>query len=61
MTAEQAKVHPEIVAAALAQDPRSYLFFGFTTLIDLIGTAERTAQWNALEIRPDAYFCASSC
>jgi len=58
MTAEQAAAHPEIVSAALAQDPRSYLFFGFTTLVDLIGTAERTKQWNSLDLRPDAYFCS---
>ena len=60
MTAEQAAAHPDIVAAALAQDPRSYLFFGFTTLVDLIGTAERTTRWNALELRPDAYFCGGT-
>lgn len=57
MTAEQAASRPDIVAAALAQDPRSYLYFGFTTLFDLIGNADRTARWNALEVRPDAYFC----
>jgi imidazolonepropionase-like amidohydrolase len=57
MTAEQAATHPEIVAAALTQDPRSYLFFGFTTVYDLIGSAERTARWNALDVRPDAHFC----
>jgi imidazolonepropionase-like amidohydrolase len=59
MTAEQAADQPEVVAAALAQDPRSYLFFGFTTLVDLVGSADRTAQWNALELRPDAYFCGA--
>jgi imidazolonepropionase-like amidohydrolase len=60
MTAEQAAAHPDVVAAALAQDPRSYLFFGFMTLVDLIGTAERTKQWNALDLRPDAYFCSGA-
>jgi imidazolonepropionase-like amidohydrolase len=60
MKAEQAAAHPEIVAAALAQDPKSYLYFGFTTLIDLIGSAERTSRWNALEIRPDAWFCGAA-
>jgi len=48
MKAEQAAAHPEIVAAALAQEPRSYLFFGFTTVVDLIGTGERTALWRAV-------------
>lgn len=60
MTAEQGTAHPDLVAAALAQEPRSYLFFGFTTLVDLIGTAERTARWNALPVRPDAYFCGTA-
>ena len=60
MNSEQAAAHPEIVAAALEQDPRSFLYFGFTTVIDLVGTAERTAQWNARELRPDAHFCGAT-
>lgn len=60
MTAQQAAAHPETVAAALEQDPRSYLFFGFTTVVDLVGSAERTRQWNAREVRPDAYFCGAA-
>ena len=57
MTLEQARANPKIVAAALAQDPKSFLFFGFTTVVDLYGDAQRAARWNALDIRPDAYFC----
>jgi len=57
MTPDQAAANPKIVAAALAQDPRSFLFFGFTTVVDLYGAAERTARWNELAVRPDAYFC----
>lgn len=60
MTPAQAAAHPNVVAASLAQDPRSYLFFGFTTVADLVGTAERTARWNSLEVRPDAYFCGAA-
>jgi imidazolonepropionase-like amidohydrolase len=60
MTSKQAADHPDVVAAALAQDPKSYLFFGFTTLVDLVGSADRTAQWNALELRPDAHFCGAA-
>ena len=59
MTREQAAAHPEVVASTLAQDPRSYLFFGFTTVVDLVGSGDRAAQWNALELRPDAYFCGA--
>lgn len=60
MTPEQAAANPEVVAAALAQDPKSYLFFGFTTVVDLVGSGDRAAQWNALELRPDAYFCGAA-
>jgi imidazolonepropionase-like amidohydrolase len=60
MTAEQAAAHPDVVAATLAQDPESYLSFGFTTVVDLVGSADRTAQWNARELRPDAYFCEAA-
>ena len=57
MTPEQAVANPKIVAAALAQDPKSFLFFGFTTVVDLYGAAERAKHWNELAVRPDAYFC----
>jgi imidazolonepropionase-like amidohydrolase len=60
MTAAQAAAHPVVVAATLAQDPKSYLFFGFTTVVDLVGSGDRTAQWNALQIRPDAFFCGAA-
>jgi imidazolonepropionase-like amidohydrolase len=60
MSAEQARAQPEIVAGSLVQDPRSFLFYGFTTVIDLVGTAERTAHWNAYPLRPDAFFCGAA-
>ena len=60
MTAAQAAAHPDVVNATLAQDPKSYLFYGFTSVIDLVGTSERTAQWNALTLRPDAFFCGAA-
>lgn len=60
MTAEQAAAHPDVAAAALAQEPRSYLFFGFTAVLDLIAESERIARWNALDVRPDAYFCSGA-
>jgi imidazolonepropionase-like amidohydrolase len=60
MTAADAAAHPDIVAEALAQDPKSYLYFGFTTVLDLVGSGDRIARWNALELRPDAHFCAAA-
>ena len=60
MTAADAAAHSDIVAEALAQDPKSYLYFGFTTLLDLVGSGDRIARWNAVELRPDAHFCAAA-
>ena len=39
---------------------KSFLYFGFTTLLDLVGSGDRIARWNALELRPTAYFCAAA-
>lgn len=60
MTAEQEQAHPDIASAARDQIPRSYLYFGFTTLIDLNSTPARIAQWNAREVHPDIYFCGGA-
>jgi hypothetical protein len=60
MTAADAAANPDIVAEALAQDPKSYLYVGFTTVLDLVGSGDRIARWNALELRPDAHFCAAA-
>lgn len=43
---------------ARAQIPRSYLYFGFTTVLDLTGDHALIAKWNAQEVAPKAYFCA---
>ena len=57
MTDAQLAAHPEIVKAAKAQEPRSYLYFGYTTVLSLGETSKGVGQWNALDVRPDAYFC----
>lgn len=41
------------------QIPRSYLYFGFTTVLDLIGDPAFIQQWNAQPISPQAYFCSA--
>jgi imidazolonepropionase-like amidohydrolase len=56
----QERTHPEIARAAREQVPRSYLYFGFTTLIDLISTPETIAQWNSRDVHPDIYFCGGA-
>jgi hypothetical protein len=60
MQAPQRAAHPDLVAQAVAQEPRSYLYFGFTTVLSLGDTAEPIHRWNALDVRPDAYFCGGT-
>jgi imidazolonepropionase-like amidohydrolase len=60
MTPEQEAQHPDIAKAARDQIPRSYLLYGFTTLIDLISTPQGMARWKSHDIVPDAYFCGGA-
>src|SRR5579862_504206 len=60
MTDEQEKAHPEIARAARDQIPRSYLYSGFTTLVDLISTPEEMGRWKSHEPVPDTYFCGGA-
>jgi imidazolonepropionase-like amidohydrolase len=60
MTEEQEKAHPDIAQAARDQFPRSYLYSGFTTLIDLISTPEEMARWKSHDLVPDTYFCGGA-
>jgi imidazolonepropionase-like amidohydrolase len=57
MLAPQRSARPDLVAQADAQEPRSYLYFGFTTVLSLGDAAAPIRRWNALDVRPDAYFC----
>lgn len=60
MTEEQELAHPDIARAARAQIPRSYLYFGFTTLIDLISAPEAMSRWKSQDPIPDTYFCGGA-
>ena len=60
MTDEQERAHPDIGRAARDQFPRSYLYSGFTTLIDLISTPEGIARWKNHDFTPDTYFCGGA-
>lgn len=57
MTAAQEAKHPDIAKAARDQIPRSYLLYGFTTLIDLVDTPGGIKRWQAQPLKPDTYFC----
>jgi hypothetical protein len=49
--------HPDLLEAYHAQLPRSYLAFGFTTLVDL-DLREKTLDWfNATPVHPDLCTC----
>lgn len=43
---------------AREQIPRSYVYFGFTTVLDLTGDAGFIAKWTSRALAPKAYFCA---
>jgi imidazolonepropionase-like amidohydrolase len=60
MRPAQRAAHAELAARADVQEPRSYLYFGFTTVLSLGDTAPAIKGWNALEVRPDAYFCGGT-
>lgn len=40
-----------------AQEPRSYLYFGFTTLVDMKQSEAFARNWQQLEVRPDLLYC----
>lgn len=60
MLAPQRAAHPDLAAQAIAQEPHSYLYFGFTTVLSLGDTIASIRRWNALDVRPDAYFCGGT-
>ena len=60
MRSDQEAQHPDIARAARDQIPRSYLLYGFTTLIDLISTPQEMARWKSHDIVPDTYFCGGA-
>jgi imidazolonepropionase-like amidohydrolase len=60
MRPDQEAQHPDIAKAARDQIPRSYLLYGFTTLIDLISTPQDMARWKSHDIVPDTYFCGGA-
>lgn len=57
LTDKEELENPEIVSAFQKQLPKSYLYFGYTTLIDL-GTAKpkKLSQFNKVEIKPELYY-----
>lgn len=53
--------YPELAAAARAQEPRSHLYFGFTTVVDLNSpNAAAMRRWSDAAVRPDVHFCGGA-
>ena len=57
MTFEHETAYPNIARDAHRQIPRSYLYYGFTTVIDLASPPGVVEEWNKQDVRPHAYFC----
>ena len=60
MREDQEVRHPDIALAAREQFPRSYLLYGFTSLVDLISTPEQMARWKNHALVPDTSFCGGA-
>ncbi|HOY21691.1 MAG TPA: amidohydrolase family protein [Cellvibrio sp.] len=58
MLPDNERENSKIYKDAVAQIPKSYLYAGFTTLLDLANTGEAMAKWNSQPLAPQAYFCA---
>ncbi len=57
MLHQHEKDKPALAHAMRKQMPRSYLYYGFTTLIDLNDNNGHVKKWNQVALRPDAYSC----
>ena len=54
------QANPEMAAAHFEQQPKSYLYFGYTTLIELNARREFNAQFEATPLHPDVCDCFRS-
>jgi len=46
-----------LIESFRTQEPRSYLYFGFTTLMDLMQSEGFAKKWQQLAVRPDLMYC----
>jgi imidazolonepropionase-like amidohydrolase len=50
----------ELLPEGVSQIPKSYLYFGFTTVLDLASSSGFINQWNTQDLAPEALFCKAS-
>jgi imidazolonepropionase-like amidohydrolase len=61
MTSDQHEGHSEMVAAYFKQLPRSYLYYGYTTLVDLAVVDQPVLdEFRRAPLHPDLYDCGLS-
>jgi imidazolonepropionase-like amidohydrolase len=60
MNDAQTAKNPGIVRSVEAQTPRSFLLYGFTTLVNLMSAPQEMARWKAQPIVPDTFFCGGA-
>ncbi len=61
MSRGQAKANEAVVKSYLRQMPRSYLYYGYTTLVDLVVTEpEVLSEFRNEPLHPDLYDCGGS-
>jgi imidazolonepropionase-like amidohydrolase len=59
MTFPMTQEHPAIVSAYRTQAPRSYLMYGYTTVVDLVSTPGSTDDFMSAPVHPDVYRCGA--
>lgn len=59
MRFDQEQANPDISEQARSQIPRSYLYHGFTTLIDVAADANLAERWNNVDIAPTVHYCGA--
>ncbi|WP_416306600.1 amidohydrolase family protein [Neptunicella sp. SCSIO 80796] len=60
MTGKQQIEFPNINLMARQHIPLSYLYYGFTSVVDLNSAGEDIEHWNKQPLRPQAYFCGAA-
>lgn len=59
MRFDQEQANPDVSEQARSQIPRSYLYHGFTTLIDVAADAKLAERWNDKDIAPTVHYCGA--
>lgn len=60
MSFAQSKKYPDLTAAYFAQQPKSYLYYGFTSVVDLNGSEESMTQFTDGSLHPELFHCGQA-